>query len=106
MINPYLNQNDFLETLLNSCNINIEDSSVDLLQGQERDFIKINTVKNITNNEIGFSKDIKRLNISISKGKYGLIIIWNANCLYNDIIENMYSTQKKYIDYIMENNIL
>ena len=35
-----------------------------------------------------------------------MIIIGNANCLYNAKIENKYSIWKKYIEYIKDNNAL
>ena len=106
IITPYLGQKELLEYSLFENNINIEVSSVDSFQGQERDFIIINTVRNNPNCEIGFLKDVKRLNVSISRAKYGLIIIGNANCLYNAKIENKYSIWKKYIEYIKDNNAL
>lgn len=106
VITPYLGQKELVEINCLYNNINIEVSSVDSFQGQERNFIIINTVRNNANNEIGFLKDVKRLNVCISRAKYGLIIIGNANCLYNAKIENKYSIWKKYIDYIMENNAL
>ena len=106
VITPYLGQKELLEINLIMNNINIEVSSIDSFQGQERDYILINTVRNNTNNEIGFLKDVKRLNVTISRAKYGLIIIGNANCLYNAKIDNKYTIWKKYIDYIMENKAL
>ena len=103
IITPYLGQKEYLETELN---IKIEISSIDSFQGKEKDFIIINTVRNNKNNEIGFLKDMKRLNVSISRAKYGLIIVGNANCLYNSKIDEKYTIWKKYIDYLMENNAL
>ena len=103
IITPYLGQKEYLETELN---FKIEISSIDSFQGKEKDFIIINTVRNNKNNEIGFLKDMKRLNVSISRAKYGLIIVGNANCLYNSKIDEKYTIWKKYIDYLMENNAL
>ena len=39
----------------------MEISSVDSFQGQERDYIIINTVRSNPKNEIGFLKDVKRV---------------------------------------------
>ena len=103
VITPYLGQKEYLEINLS---FKLEVSSIDSFQGKEKDFIIINTVRNNSNNEIGFLKDLKRLNVSISRAKYGLIIIGNANCLYNAKIDNKYTIWKRYIDYLMENNAL
>ena len=61
----------------------MELSSIDAFQGKEKDFVIINTVRSNPNGEIGFLKDVKRLNVSISRAKYGLIIIGNVDYLYN-----------------------
>ena len=107
IITPYLGQKDLLEEFISdNNNINMEISSVDSFQGQERDYIIINTVRNNKKNEIGFLKDVKRLNVSISRAKYGLIIIGGAECLYNAKIEGKYSIWRKYIDYIKSNDAL
>ena len=106
IITPYLGQKELLEEYLSDNKINMEVSSVDAFQGQERDFIIINTVRNNKDCEIGFLKDVRRLNVIISRAKYGLIIIGNADCLYNAKIENKYSIWRKYIEYLRNNNSL
>jgi regulator of nonsense transcripts 1 len=106
IITPYLGQKELIEEYLADHMINMEVSSVDSFQGQERDYIIINTVRNNKDCEIGFLKDAKRLNVSISRAKYGLIIIGNANCLYNAKVENKYTIWRRYIDYIKNNNSL
>ena len=106
IITPYLGQKELIEEYLADHMINMDVSSVDSFQGQERDYIIINTVRNNKDCEIGFLKDAKRLNVSISRAKYGLIIIGNANCLYNAKVENKYTIWRRYIDYIKNNNSL
>ena len=68
-------------------------ASVDSFQGKEKDFIIINTVRSNDKNMIGFLKDIKRLNVSITRARHGLIIIGDAHCLAKSIGEkdNKYS---------------
>ena len=62
-------------------------ASVDSFQGKEKDFIIINTVRSNDKNMIGFLKDIKRLNVSITRARHGLIIIGDAHCLAKSIGE-------------------
>ena len=106
IITPYLGQKDLIEEMFIDHKIEMEVSSVDSFQGQERDYIIINTVRNNDNNEIGFLKDVKRLNVSISRAKYGLIIIGNADCLYNAKIGDKYSIWRRYINYLERNDVI
>ena len=80
---------------------NLEISSVDGFQGREKNFIILSNVRSNKNNKIGFLKDFRRLNVSITRAKYGMIIIGNANCLYNNK-----SALRNYINYFQENNLL
>ena len=77
--------------LIKNDTINI--ASVDSFQGKEKDFIIINTVRSNNKNKIGFLKDVKRLNVSITRARHGLIIIGDAHCLAKSIGEkdNKYS---------------
>jgi regulator of nonsense transcripts 1 len=76
-------------------------SSVDGFQGREKDFIILSNVRSNENNNIGFLRDFRRLNVSITRAKYGMIIIGNAKCLYES---NTIWT--KYINYYLENDML
>ena len=72
-------------------------SSVDGFQGGERDFIILSNVRSNKNNQIGFLKDFRRLNVSITRAKYGMIIIGNINCLYHNK-----SIWKNFINYYID----
>ncbi|OUM62283.1 hypothetical protein PIROE2DRAFT_23845, partial [Piromyces sp. E2] len=58
---------------------NINVSTVDGFQGQENDIIIISTVR--TDGKIGFLKDKRRLNVSISRSRYSLIIFGDSSTL-------------------------
>ena len=106
IIIPYLGQKELIEEYLIDYKIKMEVSSIDAFQGKEKDFVIINTVRSNTSGEIGFLKEVKRLNVSISRAKYGLIIIGNTDCLYNAKIDDKYSIWRKYIEYLKNNNAL
>lgn len=76
-------------------------ASVDSFQGKEKDFIIINTVRSNPKNMIGFLKDIRRLNVSITRAKHGLIIIGDGHCLSKATGEknNKYSIWRYLIQY-------
>ena len=52
-------------------------------------------------NQIGFLRDFRRLNVSITRAKYGMIIIGNALCL-----KQSSSVWKCIINYYKKNNLL
>lgn len=62
----------------------IELNTVDSYQGREKDIIVYSCVRSSSNDEgksesalIGFLKDMRRLNVALTRAKYGLIIIGN-----------------------------
>ena len=120
VITPYIGQKKLiLEKLSYSNNNNKEDfdyfnnniiniASVDSFQGKEKDFIIINTVRSNYKNNIGFLKDPRRLNVSLTRAKYGLIIIGDAICLSNSIGErdNKYNVWRYLINKYQELGVI
>ena len=96
--------NDF--DYFNSNIINI--ASVDSFQGKEKDFIIINTVRSNYKNYIGFLKDPRRLNVSLTRAKHGLIIIGDAHCLSNACGEkdNKYCIWRYLIQFYQEMGLI
>ena len=80
---------------------NLKISSVNGFQGGEKDFIILSNVRSNKKNQIGFLKDFRLLNVSITRAKYGMIVVGNANCLYNNK-----SGWKNYINYCQEKNLI
>lgn len=51
----------------------IEIASIDSFQGREKDIILISMVRSSENLGIGFLRDERRLNVALTRAKYGLV---------------------------------
>ncbi|QWU85924.1 hypothetical protein CA3LBN_000142 [Candidozyma haemuli] len=65
-------------------------ASIDAFQGREKDFMIMSCVRSNKDNKVGFLKDERRLNVALTRARYGLIIIGDATCLRNDPLWNEY----------------
>jgi regulator of nonsense transcripts 1 len=66
----------------------IEIASIDSFQGREKDYIVLSCVRSSETSGIGFLADYRRLNVTITRSRYGLIILGNAKVLSKDPIWN------------------
>lgn len=90
VITPYEGQRAFIiQYMTMNCTLfekkdeylEIEVTSVDAFQGREKDFIILSCVRANESQSIGFLKDPRRLNVAITRAKYGLIILGNPRAL-------------------------
>ena len=76
ILTPYTAQVDLLKILLPSTNSNSTSiSSIDGFQGREADIVIFCTVRCNVGHEIGFLKDLRRLNVVMTRARSGCIVV-------------------------------
>lgn len=73
--------------------VDIELNTVDGFQGKEKDFIIISCVRANDTNTVGFLSDFRRMNVAITRARYGLFVIGHCatlrtNELWRDLIRH------------------
>lgn len=78
----------------------IEVASVDAFQGREKDYIILSCVRSNEHQGIGFLNDPRRLNVALTRAKYGIIVIGNPKILSRQPLWN------HLLNYYKENKTL
>ncbi len=87
IISPYRAQVQFLRHLLRSTEFFrpfrhcISVNTVDGFQGQERDIVLISLVRANEQGQIGFLRDLRRMNVAITRARMKLIILGDASTM-------------------------
>ncbi|VDK45025.1 unnamed protein product [Anisakis simplex] len=88
IITPYEGQRSyivqFMQTqgaLHSKLYMEMEVANVDAFQGREKDIIIVTCVRSNEHQGIGFLNDSRRLNVALTRAKYGVIIVGNAKIL-------------------------
>lgn len=56
-------------------------ASIDAFQGREKNFMVMSCVRSNNKNTIGFLKDERRLNVALTRARYGMVIVGDAKFL-------------------------
>lgn len=88
VVTPYEGQRSYIVnymqfngTLKKELYKEIEVASVDAFQGREKDYIILSCVRSNEHQGIGFLNDPRRLNVALTRAKYGVVILGNPKVL-------------------------
>ena len=94
VLTPYVRQVELLKKYLPSAHI----STIDGFQGREADIVLFVTVRCNAHHEIGFLKDMRRLNVAMTRAKVGLLVIGDrATLTQGDDVESA-ATWRRLLD--------
>ena len=105
IISPYRAQVQYLRHLIKKTDFYkpfrkiIAVNTVDGFQGQERDIIVISMVRSNEEGQIGFLRDLRRMNVAITRARMKLIILGDSATL---TWHPFYRRLKEYIDSLSE----
>lgn len=93
---------DNIFSYLQQCFYHFQVASVDAFQGREKDIIIMSCVRSNEHQGIGFLNDPRRLNVALTRAKYGIIIAGNPKVLSKQPLWNhllsFYKEQKVLVE--------
>lgn len=101
VISPYKEQVNLLRKMLKDYPLlvrygtQISVNTVDGFQGQERDIIAMSLVRSNERSEIGFLKDLRRMNVALTRARKKLIIVGDSATLGG------YAFYERFLEYVM-----
>jgi regulator of nonsense transcripts 1 len=81
VLTPYEAQKRTILEVFNRKRSNVKVYNIDEFQGNEANYIIFSTVRSNTDGDIGFLSDFRRLNVAITRAKYGMVVLGNCKTL-------------------------
>ncbi|KAK4148839.1 RNA dependent RNA polymerase-domain-containing protein [Chaetomidium leptoderma] len=85
VLTPYARQAELLKRLLSSrpvtASASVEVSSIDGFQGREADVVVLVTVRCNERREIGFLRDLRRMNVALTRARAGVVVVGDRETL-------------------------
>jgi superfamily I DNA and/or RNA helicase len=97
IIAPYKQQVNYLKEHIQNENQTVKIQTIDSFQGQEQDVIIISLTRSNEEQEIGFLKEYRRMNVAMTRARKSLWLIGDSATLANDTFYN------QLIDYAEKN---
>ncbi|KAM0673348.1 hypothetical protein GVAV_003037 [Gurleya vavrai] len=99
VISPYSAQTELIKNLIKDFNLDLQISTVDSFQGQEKDIIIFSLVRSNDDEEIGFLEEIRRTNVAITRCKKGLFVVGDSGTF------RKCRFYEKFVDFLYENGL-
>jgi predicted DNA helicase len=96
LISPYKDQVDLIDSQVSDEKIEVD--TVDGFQGREKELIILSLVRTNQQGNIGFLKDLRRLNVSITRAKKKLVIIGHSRTISSNRI------YRELMSYVKQKN--
>ncbi|KNE54904.1 hypothetical protein AMAG_00849 [Allomyces macrogynus ATCC 38327] len=107
VITPYEGQRSFVVSYMQAHGSlkkdlykDLEVASVDAFQGREKDYIILSCVRSNEHQGIGFLSDPRRLNVALTRAKYGVVVLGNPKVL------SRHGLWHHLLTYFKEKNVL
>jgi superfamily I DNA and/or RNA helicase len=85
ILTPYSKQVALIKSLIGDKTLApVDVSTVDGIQGREKECIIISMVRSNSKREIGFLKDWRRMNVAVTRARRMLVLIGNIECVSAD----------------------
>ncbi len=94
IITPYDDQVDLINRKIGTEDLEVD--TVDGFQGREKEAVILSLVRSNPEKEVGFLKDVRRLNVSLTRAKRKLIIIGDGDTVSG------HETYRRLIEYVTE----
>ena len=109
VITPYEGQRAYIVayfqrygTLAQKLYADVEVASVDAFQGREKDYIILSCVRSNEKQGIGFLNDPRRLNVALTRARYGLVVLGNPKVLSKQPLWNNFLVHFREQEVLVE----
>ena len=100
VITSYAGQKLLLQNLTLQAKLEVEVATVNTFQGREKDYIIYSCVRSNPSNMIGFLDNPRRLNVALTRARFGMFVVGNAKMLIGQ------GDCGKYVDYHLEHETI